>query len=311
MIKKIFKYLFLSLIYLLIYLEEGHACSGLALTLNYPTYNLNANSAPVLDFKVSRKNDSFGCSYFVGISKGRSSDYNRNLYLGNSKLPMQLYKNNSSNYIIKDIPDIRSDSDCITGTFIKKNKILENILTYKTTLSLPANIMLAGTYTESYTVNLYQGTVSSGGLIQSSKTLTYTYNYPTKIDLSLVSSGAPFDLTSTYQNLNFGVLASGQSMSFDIVVLSNAGYNLYLSSTYNGNLKHTNYQSMVNYSMLINNSTINLAGSSSTPVLAASGVGVTANEGQRIPVRVVMGEVKNQLAGQYSDVIFITIATNL
>lgn len=294
-----------------LFINTVYSCNKLALIINYPSYNLNANTNPILDFKVSRVNDVLGCNYFVGFSKGRAVDYNRNLYLINSKIPIQLYKNNPSNNILKDTPDVQNENDCISGIFNKKDKILENTQGYKTILSLPSNIMLAGTYTETFAVNLYQGTLAGGYSKKDTKTITYTYNYPTKIDLSLVNSGAPFDLTATYQTLNFGILTTGQTQSFDIVVLSNSGYNLYFSSTNNGNLKHVNYNSNVIYSMYVNNGQVNLTTSSSNPVPVASGVGLTANEGVRIPIRVTMGEVKNQLAGQYADVIFITISSNL
>jgi spore coat protein U-like protein len=94
--------------------------------------------------------------------------------------------------------------------------------------------------------------------------------------------------------------------------LSNAGYNLSVSSANNQLLKISGVNSSaaeIGYDFYSNNTLKNLSASAGTPVNLSSGTGVTPMAGTRIPIKVAIKSVDNKIAGTYQDTVTFTIAT--
>jgi len=287
-------------------------CDTVALTITTPSYSLNSNPNPVLSFtvKVTEKTGKNDCIYFVTFNQGSAPDYNRKLYNGLASVPIQLYNTPPSTYVLQDYPTLVSANNAIVGTLKStSNGGKTNTHTYATTFSIPPANTLWGTYQNTFAVKLYTGTVTGSHTLVSTKTVTYTYTIAKVINLALVTEGAPFDVFATTYNMDFGNMSTGQTKGFDAVIVSNAGYQLSFSSQNNGRLKHSTRNSYVNYSVTVNTTPYSLVGSSTLPVIVATGTGATSSQGARANTKVILGTVATQLAGIYMDTVTISVAT--
>jgi hypothetical protein len=124
-----------------------------------------------------------------------------------------------------------------------------------------------------------------------------------RIDLSLVDSGAPFDIGSTIKNMNFGALSQGQQLNFDLVIKTNAGYRVRMESQNRGKLVYRT--SSVPYTLSLGGSTVSLDGET----IVTQGSGVSGNSGHRLPGRITISALGNAQAGTYTDAVTIRVST--
>jgi hypothetical protein len=132
---------------------------------------------------------------------------------------------------------------------------------------------------------------------------------PTRLDISLVDEGAPFNANSTSKVFDFGNLAQNVQRSGDLRVMSNTPYQLRISSQNGGVLKKG--LDTLAYSFLVNNSVIGLAGSANSPISFATGTGNSGLSGDRFNIVVKITEgTSSKAAGIYEDIISITAIAN-
>lgn len=74
-------------------------------------------------------------------------------------------------------------------------------------------------------------------------------------------------------------------------------------------MKNTAGNYYVSYSMTVDGSPINLAGSSGNPVVVSSAAGVSTTGGLRIPVSATITSLGAQAAGTHNDTIAITVTS--
>jgi spore coat protein U-like protein len=122
----------------------------------------------------------------------------------------------------------------------------------------------------------------------------------------MVDTGAKFDKNDTAQTLNFGTMTSGKTLGFDIVLKHNDGYKLSLASSNSGKMKRLNGSQTVSYILKINGSPVSFPGTSS--ILVATGLGKNPTGGTRLPVSVSLGNLSTAAAGNYRDVVSVTVA---
>ncbi|MCK6593868.1 MAG: spore coat U domain-containing protein [Bacteriovoracaceae bacterium] len=274
-------------------------------------YTLTGN--PVIipkTLELERDDNSGPCAqYFLGFTRGWAPNYNRyatNLSNGN-KIYYNLYKNAGGTQVLKNPSDITSNNDVLMGQ-IAKNEELD--LTYYFSVSpySSATLPRAGTYVDYVQVQAYSGKWWAINSYEGYKNIAVQIIVPKMAAISLVDTGASFDPADTYQVLDFGELEQNEQMSFDLMVVSNAGYSVTFSSNNLGVLKNTTVLSgnnTIQYELYVNNTLRNL--SSST--IVANGAGTTPSSGNRIPVRVKIKNVDNKEPGTYSDYITITTTT--
>lgn len=264
-----------------------------------------------LNLSRGHSNDSKCNTFLVGFSKGQSSSYNRvarNSSNGTT-IPYNLYKTSSSTTMLRSIDDSSSLSQVLNGT-ISRNSSVSVDYFFKIGSLSNSYLTRAGLYRDTITMKL-----DAGGLDEFSNevrnTLQVNINVPKIASLSLVSNGAAFDSSATNKTLDFGELTENEEMSFDVIVLSNAGYNLSVSSTNRQVLQlqgaGATSQSQINYKFYANSSLKNI--SSTSPVSIMTGSGVTPIQGTRIPIKVVIQSVTGKDPGTYQDYVTFTIAT--
>lgn len=260
--------------------------------------------------ELERDDNSGPCAqYFLGFTRGWAPNYNRyatNLSNGN-KIYYNLYKNAGGTQILKNPSDITSDNEVLMG-HIGKNQELD--LTYYFSVSpyTSSTLPRAGTYVDYVQVQAYSGKWWAINSYEGYKNIAVQIIVPKLSAISLVDTGASFDPSDTYQVMDFGELEQNEQMSFDLMVVSNAGYNVTFSSNNSGVLKNTTVMTgnnTIQYELYVNNSLRNL----STPSVVATGSGATPSSGNRIPVRVKIKNVDNKEPGIYTDYITITTTT--
>lgn len=272
--------------------------------------DLNASPQSKQKIDIERANNDDACDYFIAISKGQSSNWDREVYNGNFTIPFNTYSNNGYSDILKDIPEITSPEETIIGSFSDKGKTKDKADYYVSLRTLSGNEP-PGIYQDNLILKIYKGTYNGSYTLENSTSVTYQYLVNSTASLSLVNLGAPHDPNAGPRNVNFGTLTSGKIHNFDMTVMSNNDYDVYFSSLNDGRIKHLSTNSFVDYTLIMNGGPINLQGSSTTPVLAVSGIAPTPPGGNRYNGQITIGIIGNQIAGIHNDVVTVTLSTNL
>lgn len=278
--------------------------------LNIPSQvNLNNDISPVTNLRVSRTTSFSTCKFSFGFTRGSSSSYNRRIYSGINSISFSLAKNNSMSRVLMDVNDAYSSNNYFKGRY-KANKG-GNTKSYNVyaELDLTGN-EAPGFYSDQFDIRVYQE-FGPFNLYYGSWPITYTYTIPENIAVSLVDTNAPFDAYDNSQDLSFGSLIEGSQKGFDIVIKSNTGYILNVSSLNNGKLKHQQVSAYIDYLFKVNGQATSLAGSSSSGVIVSNATGTHSGDGFRVPVLVEIGSTDNKVAGVYEDHLTITVTTNL
>ena len=242
--------------------------------------------------------------YFVTFSRNSSGNYNRVLKNGSNQLSYQLYKEAALTTVLEALPDATS-SQVISGSTPAANPSVVALTFY---VHIPPGQVLApGTYTDTVTLSVYDGSFP-GGTLENSATITISAQVRAVADLALVASGAAFT-ASTSRALNFGALSSGQNLGCDLRVRSNIGYNIALASQNLGVLKASSPITFtIPYAMTIRGQALDLTQTQAT--FPSTPPSITDNNGQAYPIAVTIGNFTNPPAGTYSDVVTVTVTTN-
>lgn len=276
----------------------------------------NANPTMPAEVSITRKksNSSVCSNYFLAFTWGWSNNYNRrglNLMNGNV-IYYNLYKNANSTNVLRGPNDITSNNDIFAGTIEKNEK---ETLTYYFTLGpqYSSSPPRSGTYYDNVQVQAYSGTYTNINGYEDSSQLHIYINVAKFVSLSLVDSGGTYDGSKTSKTLDFGELTENEELNFDIRVVSNAGYNLLVSSINNGVLKRLDgagAASQIAYDFYASNTKRTLTNSASSPVTISSYNGITPDGGSQVPVRVVIKSVSDKDPGTYQDYITLSVISN-
>jgi len=308
-LQKIYAFIFLMMITTNGFCETG-CKDDLSFALNQKNVDLTTNTNQRLDLVVYRIYRERACKYFLTFSKGSAPDYNRKLYLNypNTNIPVQLYKDSSNSITLMDLPEVTSETNIITGNFPNSNTAPPIGHTYFASLGTIPLGLPSGYYSDTFKVSLYEGTLSHDYHLVNDQTVKISYFIPSTIALSLVDSGAPFNEYATARDIDFGTMSSGMTQNFDAIIKSNSGYRLFFSSQNGGKMLHNSIAATVSYSTQINGTQVNLV--PNIPIQVASGSGNLPIDGQRLNVRLTIGNITTQPAGSYSDSMTITVQSN-
>ncbi len=269
------------------------------------SYSLNSQTQQLISFSVNaNKSD---CPHFIAVTANGGTYQRRLLHQQGlaQYLPFQLYQAQQRT-ILKDFPDGNSSNFLIPRSLSKRMDHQ-----FRAILSLPFTFAPAGRYSERFHFRLYDGAPGSAGpSAAASKFVEFYYILPEKIAVSLVPSGAPFDFYNKSLTLDFGNLTVGARRSFDIMVLSNAGMELTISSLNDGEMRAVGSSGVVDYRVAFDDGSFrSLKGSLASPLVIKRESGVLPLRGRRVRAQVEISSLQQASAGIYSDNIVITAAT--
>ncbi len=251
------------------------------------------------------------CNYFLTLGAGGSANATqRILTQGATTMNYNVYLDSTNTTVLKDF-SAASLTSIIVGTFANNSSNVTNHHTISWTIT-PLQVKAATTsyLTDTATLTLYTGILNILPVQVDSKALTFQTKVDSSVDLSLVPSGIPFNLSSTQQTVDFGNMVSGTAKGFDMVIRSNDGYKITLTSA---NKQKMAYQGAatdkVSYTLKVNGAAVNL--SAGTPVSPVAITGTTNSTGVAVPVVVTLGALTGtETAGTYKDAITVTVSAN-
>lgn len=285
-------------------------CPDLSIIDNTTPINLNNDISPKTVLRVDRGDTFSACRIKIGVDKGSSATYDRKLLSGVNSIDFNISKRNNMSRILKLEPDSQANQNVYTRRYRLKNANPFKKFKLFSELILSGN-ELPGNYSENYNIVVYQRGNGNTYNFFGQWPITYFYHIPTIINLSVVDSNQPFDEFDNSQDLSFGTIIQNDTKQFDIVVQSNNGYILKVSSQNNGSIKHEDGAVTIDYTFKVNSSPVNLSASSGTPVTIGTGSGAHTGDGFRLPIQVEMGDPTNKIAGYYEDQITISLTTSL
>lgn len=248
-------------------------------------------------------------NYRIYFSKGLGNSYQRKAYsLSGESINYNLHATANLAGILKDFGDAVSANEFVQGSAPNREQDYSNTF-YVSVPSLSAqNSPAAGFYWDVVQVRIY-GVNGSNFTYDETRNLYISLNVNKKIDISLVEEGGAFDANSTSRVMDFGILTQNQEKGVDLKIVTNASYQVRVSSLNNGSLKHQN-NTKIAYALRVNGQGITLSNSAGSPVTIGSGDRTPA-AGDTYNMKVKILSVTEDLTpGEYSDVITITAVAN-
>lgn len=303
------------LILLASFSTSGFAANCFSLSSSAITYTVGETNPPATNnIQITRTNNSANCDeYFLGFSDGGASNYNRRVInsANGTTLSYNLYKFSDGSGILKDKPSITSNSETFFGPIARDQSIVSSFYFILGSISA-STPPRSGTYTDTVQLSDYHGTWNGVSTQDDIVNMLVTVNVPPVTNLSLIPTGGVYDSTQTSRILNFGTLEDSEELGFDIKIVSNAGYDLKVSSANNGKLKNlvaSGTNALIDYEFYASNTLRSLLTSANTPVSVGTGTGLTPAGGATIPIRVKIGSTANKIEGDYEDVITVTVVS--
>lgn len=299
---------------------QSHAACTLSFS-NYVTpINFTSNQSPGgQTFRVRKSATNQFCSYFVGFSKGTETTYNRKLQqVGGYKIDFNLRgTSNTSDPALQNYPDATSSSQVIIGSFATGNPTQNTHTYYPTSASWStSNNLRFGLHSDTITMSVYESTfpppASPTLIADQSVNLVYNYTVPKNAILSLLNVGQAYsDPAVATKSLSFSSMTLGQTVSFDLVLIYNAGYSVKFNSLNGQRLKHQTLTSYVPYSVSMTGvaSIPSLTAGSNITVTSGSGLSPSAPTGDRRTTVFTLGNPASAFAGSYSETITITLTS--
>jgi len=224
-------------------------------------------------------------------------------------LNYQIYDNLTDKHILKNLSDEGiGQNNILTHYFSGSDEF-----TFQYSLEIPENQhSVGGTYQDIVTVNLYSGDLNNNRM-RDSEEITFTTTVPIAAELAVVRAGEPFNFNSTSLNLDFGFLAGGETMAFDILVQANTHFDIKVQSQEGGSLAPVSLAgdpSRINYFLDFGDSVFDLGTEQITVLQNADPVFLDINpDDARIPVIVEIAEFDWPTSGEYQDTLTFTLQT--
>lgn len=306
------KILLLTLFFLTSFASFAEECDfrlSMPLTFAQPTSTAQTLQ---MQYTIERRDPSNGpCSYYrLYFGKGLANSYQRKAFNSSGQTyNYNLHQNVNLSGVLKERNDALNATEFIAGNTPDDDvEYTGNFFFALPTLSTQTN-QRAGLYYDGVQVSIYR--VESNGSVEFEKTQNFNVyiNIPTSLNVSLVSEGDPFNISSTSKILDFGSLEENETLGADVIVNSNTPYQLRMSSFNNGKL--SNGTSTINYQLSVNNNSVNLSSSKTSPVTIGTGSGPTSTSGTRYNTKVKILAVPDEAqTGLYTDSITITAIAN-
>ncbi|MGZ3775756.1 MAG: hypothetical protein ACXVCY_14460 [Pseudobdellovibrionaceae bacterium] len=319
------KTFFVQILFVFILIQPSNPANA-ACTLSLSNFNTTVDftlsSAPgAFSFNVNKKNSNDSCSYFVGFSKGSASSYTSRALLktGGYTIPFNVRKtSNTSDPALKTYPDTTLNTEVFTGTFSKGFPLSRTYTYYPTSVAWsPSNNLRFGLHSDILQIQLFESTFPppASPIIspESTANITYQYTVPKMALVSLLDVGTPYtDPAVTTKNLTFSTMASGQSVSFDMVLIYNAGYSIKFNSLNGQRLVNAIANAYFPYTYTVTSvsSAPTLTAGVDTLITNGSGLSPNAPNGDRRTVTFTLQDpVPGAFSGTYTESILITMTS--
>lgn len=267
-----------------------------------------------VNFQVQAEATGITCQYFVALSTGQSGDFNRRRLVQSGNVLNYNAYTDAGKTVLK-APPTAAQNELIAGSFPVAIALTQtNSHSFFWTIDPQQVVPAQGThYTDpALSLELHTETLLGGTARVASAPITFRALVESSVDLSLVASGAPFNINDTTQLVDFSVLSSGEQRGFDIVVRSNNGYSVTMQSVNRQAMLHERtpvVPDAVPYQVVLNGGAVDL--STGAPVQVLSGTGTTPAAGISFPIEFTVGNLAGtEAAGTYTDVINVTVTAN-
>lgn len=301
---------FFGLFFFLLFCKQVHSaeCTNMQLQPVNTVYTFFSNITVNPQAVVKANTNPGGCNFFLTVSYGGGGTFsNRRLASFLNTWPLRITKDAAGSFHLKTLAQASSSNDVVTGSLPGGGNDTQVTVNFWAELLDLYVARPAGLYSDSFTVTLYRGTLSSFTQI-GSYNLTLLATTQRIVDISIVPTGSSFNVADTSEVLNFGQLAQGTTRSADVILKYNSGYILRASSANNSRLKHATLNTFVPYTIKFAGTTVNLTNSAATPVTINQGSGVSPANGTIFNTVVTIGTIAaNQANGNYSDTITLTV----
>lgn len=271
-------------------------------------YSGDALSIPfTIDLQRPSNANSNLCAYAAFFfSRGNANSYDRRVYGSGESLRYTL-ENISPTGTLKEFGD-HAGSNEFLGTAINLNQ--SKTLTGVFKMPAQESSFGSGHYQDVVNVTVYAYKSDSNNRRGMTKQLVINVQKRVNIALSIVPEGGSFNPGSTQAVLDFGNMTTGQELGSDLIIKSNIGYRISMSSQNNGQFKHQTASSFIPYSFYLSGAVRNLAGSAQNPAILVYKSTASIPAGDRYNMRVRVGNIENKPFGTYSDYVTITVQSN-
>lgn len=256
-------------------------------------------------------------SYFITFSTGNSGSFltrimeYRYFFFFIRELEYQLVNDLSDRITLKDLSYGGLSSDeVLTGSFSASGSLQTQVVSFGA-LVPPEQFPVRGTYRDTITVSLYQGTLDNYNPTPvETVQMQVQATMPDYTKIAVVNPGDPFTPSGRSLAFLFGTLIWGESRNCDVVVRSNNAFNFRITSENLGVMSHIDpgINDSIGYDFVFDGQVLDLSSpNGATPTGWLSGS--TGYEGIRYPVEVVIRQYGQVEAGTYQDNITITVTS--
>lgn len=272
----------------------------------------NTTHAQTVSFKINGLVNVGTCQFFVAMRAGGSGNANaRKMTLGAGSLNYQVYTDNSMAAPVLPVTSY-SAANVLSGNFPQAVGVTQSAnMSFTWTIPTEQVAKASSTrYSDTVAFDLYDGIPAIGlYLLKDTLNVTFQSKVESMVDLSLVGTGAGFNVNDTSEAVNFGTAATGTSRAFDVNIRSNDGYSVTMQSSNQQKLvKGGTPAANIPYSITVGGTSRNLSGGGAVAVSSGQGV-TTALTGSSIPVNITLGTVAtSQTAGTYQDAISVNVS---
>lgn len=252
------------------------------------------------------------CSNFhLYFAKGNAGSYQRHAGHG-PVFPYNLYRQSNKVNILKDQGDA-GPGEYIIGSAPNKNTpytytwYIAVPSLYDNFVSAPANV-----YSDTLPVRVFN--VRANGNLEeqhgSHRWITMNFTVPRYVEMSLVSTNQPHDISSTVYIMNFGTMSTNQELQADLRVVGNVPFRVELASQNGGKLKRTNNLggTEIPYTIKVGSGSYFQPTNVNSFYYLFQTNSATQLSGQRYPISVKLGNVPSKPDdGDYEEVITLKV----
>jgi len=243
--------------------------------------------------------------FFVTFGNLGATSSGRSATQGGLSLGYEIYDSVIRRTALRDLPSATA-SEVLTGVFAPGEETKE--LSY-VVLVPPQQVKPSGFYTQQIKITLYQGTRDKF-VEKDAKTVSFSIRVDSVAEISLGEPGASFDAKAKSHRLDFSDMAKNKAKAMDMRVRSNAGYHITMESENGGMMKNLDprHPATISYTLQINSSPVSLGRTAQTVLARASRL--TDRNGDRHELVVTIGQADSAPAGNYQDILAITIVSD-
>ena len=251
-------------------------------------------------FRVQGRDGS--CPYFVTVAPAFTSDGTTGeLQAGASQLRYELHRDASASRPLKPL-NLASPSEVFSAATSGNDTAAFQFAI----LLAPQQVVAPGHYSGDIEITAYEGALGNS-ILRDRRRVPFQVPVPAVAELSF-SQGGGFDPNYGSYSVNFNELERGKRRMVHLKARSNGGYRVSFQSTH-GALRHVDPadDSEIPYTMLVDGAAVALPRDTMTPAILRGET--TDAAGQRHAIEFVVGEVGNASAGDYRDVISLTVVS--